>query len=207
MNAANDIATYTLAPGTSLAPRSLYTATVTGAKSIATGLALASPYVWQFTTGVTVSVTRPSVTITVPATTSPGPTAAVPTNTAISAVFSASMAPATINASQLYTHLRGAVRVSRRHVSYTVGNDTAVFLPAAALTPGSTYTATITTAATDLAGNALGGNPALLPAASNYVWTFTTAVGDSGCQRIGAFHQPRRQCRRYLPKRQRQCHV
>ncbi|MFI4941115.1 MAG: ice-binding family protein, partial [Burkholderiales bacterium] len=38
------------------------------------------------------------------------------------------------------------------------------------------YTAIITTAATDLAGNALGGNPALLPAASNYVWTFTTAA-------------------------------
>jgi len=176
LNAANDIATYTLASGTSLAPGTLYTATVTGAKSIASGLALASPYVWQFTTGVTVSVTRPTVTITVPATTSPGPTAAVPTNTAISAVFSTSMAPATINATSFTLTCAAPCVSPAGTVSYTVGNDTAVFLPAAALTAGSTYTATITTAATDLAGNALGGNPALLPAASNYVWTFTTAV-------------------------------
>jgi DNA-binding transcriptional regulator YdaS (Cro superfamily) len=176
LNAGNDIAAYTLASGTSLAAGTLYTATVTGAKSIATGLALASPYVWQFTTGVTASVTRPSVTITVPPTTSPGPTAAVPTNTAITAVFSTSMAPATITATSFTLTCAAPCVSPAGTVSYTVGNNTAVFLPAAALTSGSTYTATITTAATDLAGNALGGNQALLPAASNYVWTFTTAA-------------------------------
>jgi hypothetical protein len=176
LDASKEIATFTLAPATSLALSTVYTATVTGATSIATGLALASPYVWKFTTGVTASVTRPSVTITVPATTSPGPTAAVPTNTAITAVFSTSMAPATITAAS-FTLACAAPCVSPVGiVSYTVGSNTAVFLPAAALTAGSTYTATITTAATDLAGNALGGNPALLPAASNYVWTFTTAA-------------------------------
>jgi hypothetical protein len=51
-----------------------------------------------------------------------------------------------------------------------------VFTPAASLTVGDTYTATITTAATDLAGNALAGNQAPLPGASNYVWTFTAAA-------------------------------
>jgi hypothetical protein len=61
-------------------------------------------------------------------------------------------------------------------VSYEVGSDTAVFTPAAALTLGATYTATITTAATDLGGNALAGNQAALPAASAYVWTFTTSA-------------------------------
>ena len=45
------VATYSLTSGTALAPLTLYTATVTGATSVATGLALASPYVWQFTTG------------------------------------------------------------------------------------------------------------------------------------------------------------
>ncbi len=59
-------------------------------------------------------------------------------------------------------------------MTYVVGSRTAVFTPAAPLTAGSTYTGTITTAATDLAGNALAGNQAALPAASNYVWTFTT---------------------------------
>ncbi|MFI4940334.1 MAG: Ig-like domain-containing protein, partial [Burkholderiales bacterium] len=85
LNASNGIATFTLAAGTSLAPSTLYTATVTGAKSLASGLALASPYVWQFTTGLASAVTRPGVTLTVPATTTPGPTTGVPTNTAITA--------------------------------------------------------------------------------------------------------------------------
>ena len=61
-------------------------------------------------------------------------------------------------------------------MTYQVGARTAVFTPTAALATSTTYTATITTAATDLAGNALGGNQAPLPAASNYVWTFTTAA-------------------------------
>ncbi|NNM51006.1 MAG: DUF3494 domain-containing protein, partial [Pseudomonadales bacterium] len=176
LNAASLIATYTLAAGTNLKAGTLYTATVTGAKSLATGLALASPYIWQFTTGVTVRVTRPSVTVTVPVTTSPGPTTGVPTNTAITAVFSTSMDPVTIDASSFTLTCAAPCVSPTGTVSYTVGSNTAVFLPTAALTAGSTYTATITTAATDLAGNALGGNPALLPAASNYVWTFTTAA-------------------------------
>jgi hypothetical protein len=39
-----------------------------------------------------------------------------------------------------------------------------------------TYTARVTTAASDLAGNMLAGNQAALPAASDYVWTFTTTA-------------------------------
>jgi hypothetical protein len=63
-------------------------------------------------------------------------------------------------------------------VTYVVGSRTAVFTPAAVLAASTTYTATITTAATDLAspGNSLAGNQAPLPAASNYIWTFTTAA-------------------------------
>ena len=61
-------------------------------------------------------------------------------------------------------------------MSYSSDNRTAVFAPAAALTAGATYTAKITTAATDVPGNALAGNQAALPAASNYVWTFTAAA-------------------------------
>jgi hypothetical protein len=61
-------------------------------------------------------------------------------------------------------------------VSYAVGTRTAAFTPTAPLAVNTTYTATITTAATDLSGNALAGNQAPLPAASNYVWTFTTGT-------------------------------
>ncbi|MEJ7747603.1 MAG: ice-binding family protein, partial [Luteimonas sp.] len=57
-----------------------------------------------------------------------------------------------------------------------VGTRTATFAPSAPLALGTTYTATITTTATDLSGNALAGNQAPLPAASNYVWTFTTVA-------------------------------
>jgi hypothetical protein len=51
-----------------------------------------------------------------------------------------------------------------------------MFTPGAPLAVGKTYTATITATATDIAGNGLGGNQAPLPAASSYVWTFTTAA-------------------------------
>ena len=61
-------------------------------------------------------------------------------------------------------------------VSYSIGTRTALFTPNALLTVGAIYTATITSAATDLAGNALAGNQAVLPAASSYVWTFTAAA-------------------------------
>lgn len=170
------IATLSLAPGTTLAASTVYTATVTAARSLATGLALATPYVWRFTTGVLPDTTRPRVTITVPATTSPGPTAGVPTNTAISAVFTEEMAPLTISASSFTLSCAAPCTAPSGTVTYAVGSKTAVFRPAAALAPSTTYVATITTAATDLAGNALAGNQAALPAASNYQWTFTTAA-------------------------------
>jgi hypothetical protein len=177
LDATNRIATFTLTPASTLAPATLYTATVTGATSLATGLALASPYVWHFTTGITADTTRPRVTLTAPATTSPGPTPGVPTNTAITAVFTEEMAPASIMLAGTFTVTCAAPCVSPvGDVSYAVGTGTAVFTPRAVLTASTTYTATITTAATDLAGNQLAGNQAALPAASNYVWTFTTAA-------------------------------
>jgi hypothetical protein len=46
-------------------------------------------------------------------------------------------------------------------------NDTATFTPSAALTVGMMYTATVTTAVTDVAGQ---------PLATTYSWTFTTAA-------------------------------
>jgi hypothetical protein len=169
----NRIATYQLA--SALATGTMYTATITAAKSATTGLALANPYVWKFTTGVVSDTTRPRVASTVPPTTVPGPTPAIVTNTAISALFTEDMAPASISSST-FTLACGAPCVSPAgQVSYSVGNRTAVFTPAAALAANTTYTATITTGATDLAGNALAGNQSPLPAASNYVWSFTTA--------------------------------
>lgn len=176
LDSTNRVATFTLAPATALAPLTLYTATVTGARSLATGLPLANPYVWQFTTGVIPDTTRPRVILTAPATTSPGPTMGVPVNSAVSAVFSEDMAPATIIGSSFTLTCLAPCVSPAGSVTYAVGTRTASFTPTAALAVGATYTATVTTAATDLAGNALAGNQAPLPAASNYVWTFTTAT-------------------------------
>jgi len=176
-DATNTIATFTLTLGTSLAPDTLYTVTITGAQSLATGLALASPYVWHFTTGATQDMTRPRVTATDPVTTIPGPTGGVPTNTAITASFTKDMDPLTITAASFTVTCPAQCVSLAGVVSYAVGSKTAIFRPNAALAPNTTYTATITTAATDLAGNALEGNQAPPPAASNYVWTFTTGSG------------------------------
>jgi hypothetical protein len=120
--------------------------------------------------------TRPRVTITVPATTAPGPTLNAPTNTAITAVFTEDMAPATIGAASFTVTCAAPCVSPAGVVSYAAGSRTAVFTPAAVLAAGQTYTATVTSAATDLAANQLAGNQAALPAASNYVWTFTTAA-------------------------------
>jgi hypothetical protein len=174
LDASGRIATYTLTSAGNLEANTQYTATITGAQSLGTGLAMVQPFVWHFTTGVIADVVKPTVTLTVPVTTSSGPTLNVPTNTAISAAFSEDMAPLTIKASSFTVTCSAPCTSPSGTVSYSVGSKTAVFTPTAALTASTTYTATITTAATDLVGNALAGNQAPLPAASNYVWTFTT---------------------------------
>jgi Bacterial Ig-like domain len=62
LDSTGKIATFTLATGSALVPFTQYTATITGATN-STGLALASPYVWQFTTGALVA---PTVTAVAP---------------------------------------------------------------------------------------------------------------------------------------------
>jgi hypothetical protein len=159
-----------------LAPLQLYTATITDASSLATGLELATPYTWSFTTGSTTNTTRPRVSVTSPITTPGGTTVNVPVNSAITASFTESMAVASINANSFTVTCASPCVSPTGTVTYNVGSDTAVFTPTAPLTVPATYVATITTAATDLTGNALAGNQAALPAASNYVWTFSTAA-------------------------------
>lgn len=176
LDASNKIATYTVTTGTTLVPLTVYTATVAGATSLANGTSQAAPYTWSFTTGAAPDIVPPSVVSTLPATNMPGPTPNVAANTAISAVFTKEMAPATISATS-FTVICAAPCVSpAATVSYTVGTATATFTPTGGpLQSGVTYTATITTAATDLAGNRLAGNQAPAPSPSNYVWQFTIA--------------------------------
>ena len=177
LDGTHTVATFTLTPGTALATATLYTGKITGATALSDGIAMAHPYTWQFTTvGTPSDLTRPQVSVTAPATTIPGPTAGVPGNTAISATFTKNMAPATITGTSFTVTCVAPCVSPTGTVSYSVGARTAVFRPSANFTVGDTYTATITTAATDVAGNTLAGNQAPLPTASDYVWKFTAAA-------------------------------
>jgi Ice-binding-like/Bacterial Ig-like domain len=176
LNANHTIATFTLAAGEALTADTPYTATITAARSLIGGVALTSPYVWQFTTGTTSNATRPAVLLTEPVTTEPGPTPGVAANSVVTATFSEDMAAATLNSTSFTLTCAAPCISAGNTVTYDTGTRTALLTPVSALSVGATYTATITTAATDLAGNALGGNQAPSPAASNYVWTFTTVT-------------------------------
>ncbi len=152
-------------PSSNLNPSTTYTATITtGAKDLA-GNAMASNYVWSFSTAATADTTAPTVTLTDPATVvAPGvPTSGVPINQKISATFSEPMDPLTINTTT-FTLKQGTTAVTG---AVTYSGVIATFTPSNNLVSGTTYTATITTGATDLAGNAL---------ATNYVWSFSTAA-------------------------------
>jgi hypothetical protein len=152
------------APTANLLPSTQYTATISTSAQSATGNALAGDFVWSFTTGTTADTTAPTVTATLPVS---GATS-VPTNQAITATFSKVMDSATITASGTFTlAVAGAGGAA---VPGTVGfaGSTATFQPTSALAANTEFTATITTAAEDLSGNAL---------AANFVWSFTTGAG------------------------------
>lgn len=155
--------TATFAPTSALAANTLFTATITTRAKNPAGTALANNYNWTFTTGSTASTTPPTVTSTDPVNLANG----VSINKRVRATFSTSMDPVTLTTST-FTVSQGATPVLGA-VSYS--GTTATFTPSSALALNSTYTATITTGATDLAGN---------PLASNYGWTFTTALCSQG---------------------------
>jgi hypothetical protein len=185
-DATSKTATFTPTIPATLPVSTLFTATITTGAMDLEGNALVSNYVWTFTTGLAPDTIKPRVTVTFPATTIPGPTPGVPTNTAITATFTKNMAPATLISpatSFTLTCAPACVYPSvTGTVSYAVASKTAKFKPTvpAVLEVGKTYTATIkgtgASPVTDLAGNALAGNQAALPASSDYIWTFNTVA-------------------------------
>ena len=98
-------------------------------------------------------------------------TTGVAVNLKISVDFSTAMDAATINASTFTLDGPGTTPVSG---SVTYSGLTAVFEPAGALVPSTTFTATLKggpAGVKDLAGNML---------AADFVWSFTTGVGVGG---------------------------
>ena len=146
-------------PASNLTANTVYTATITtGAEDVA-GNSLVSNYVWTFTTGTVSDVIAPTVISTDPSNLETG----VMLNKRPSATFSEVMNASTLNASTFT--LKNGLNAVSGIVSYS--GVSATFTPLTNLLPNTVYTATITTGAQDLAGNAL---------AANYVWTFTTGA-------------------------------
>lgn len=143
-------------PLSNLANNTLYTATITiGATDLA-GNAMANNFVFTFTTGAVADVTPPTVILVNPADLATD----VAINSAVHATFSKDMDQLTI--SPVTFTVAGVTGL----VTYDAVSRIATFTPSANLDVNTTYTATVTTGAKDLAGNAL---------AADYVWSFTTA--------------------------------
>jgi Ice-binding-like/Bacterial Ig-like domain len=161
--AASNTAIFT--PTANLTANTVYTATITTGAMSAGGDALAANFVWTFKTGATTNSSAPTIISTNPANGAP----AVPINQKVAAIFSAAMNAATINGTTFTVTGPGATLVAGT-VTYSAGSNTAVFAPTTNLAPSTTFTATVTNGAQDLAGNALG------PGAVPNPWTFTTGA-------------------------------
>ena len=151
--------TATFTPTANLAYSKVYTVTVTtGVKDMA-GNALAVNYTFNFTTLDAPDTTPPLVKSTDPLDNATG----VAANKVVAATFSEAMTASTINTTT-FTLKQGTTPVTGL-VAYS--GVIATFTPTGNLMANTVYTATITTGAKDLAGNAL---------ATNNVFTFTTAL-------------------------------
>jgi hypothetical protein len=146
-------------PTGNLTPNTKYTATITTGATDLAGNALAANFTWSFTTGVTLDITAPTVTLVSPANLETG----VAINRKINATFSKPMDATTITTTT-FTLKQGTTPVSG---AVTYVGLVATFRPNVNLAISTTYTATITTGAKDLAGNAL---------VSAYTWSFTTGT-------------------------------
>jgi hypothetical protein len=145
-------------PDNNLSSGAVYTAAIsTVAKDLA-GNPLAETYTWSFTAGAVADTTAPTVSYTAPVNAATG----VSTNTKVSATFSEAMNPSLIMTA--FTLMNGDTVIPG---SVTYSGVTAVFTPDVNLTANTLCTATISTDATDLAGN---------PLAASHSWSFTTGA-------------------------------
>jgi hypothetical protein len=151
--------TATFTPSNTLALSTLYTATITTAATDVYGIALASNFVWTFTTG-----SNPCAPPAVISVTPPKAATGICPNTVVTATFSGAMMPSTINAAT-FTVTGPRTTAVAGVVTYSL--STATFTPTNPLTLNTLYTGTIWAGAKDTFGNAL---------ANNFVWTFTTSA-------------------------------
>ena len=160
VNAELRLAAFAPTPLYMLLPNTGYTATIKGGVGGVADLAgnpMVSDYEWNWTTGAEPDTIAPTITLVSPADLAQS----VAINSAVSVTFSEAMYSQTIN-TENFT-VEGVTGV----VTYDVINGIATFTPSGNLTNNTSYTATVTTGTTDLAGNTLENNK---------VWRFTTAA-------------------------------
>src|SRR6185369_14101445 len=146
--------TATFTPTSPLDASSVYTATISSGAKSSSGVALGTDMVWSFTT----------VGLPVAGTSDPLDNAtAVSLSKVVAITFSGPMDPSTITSSTFM--LKQGTTAVAGTVAYS--GSTATFTPTSALTANMVYTATVTTGAKNVAGDAI---------ASNKVWSFTTLV-------------------------------
>jgi len=154
---ANGTATFT--PSSSLMEGGVYHVMLSTEVTDLAGNPLASPYGWIFTTVDTVEAIAPTVLSTTPHASASG----VPLNQRVSITFSEPMAPATISAATLTLRAGSAPIIS----TVTYSGTSAFLTPWELLQESTEYTVTLSTDATDLAGNTIE---------SEFEWRFTTGT-------------------------------
>jgi uncharacterized protein (TIGR03437 family) len=156
------VATFT--PSTSLAPGTIYTATITNGVADLSGNALAANYVWSFATASGV-ISGPPPVLPVIVTTIPNNNekqAQVTTN--LLAIFDEAMNPLTLTTSTFQV-FQGGTQIAG---TVTYSGSTAIFTPATNLLPNTVYNAVVKGVAADIYGTIMG---------TDYTWTFTTGTG------------------------------
>ncbi|HEY7090888.1 MAG TPA: N,N-dimethylformamidase beta subunit family domain-containing protein, partial [Tepidisphaeraceae bacterium] len=143
-----------LVPNSQLAATTTYIATVSGASDLS-GNVMTTPFSWSFTTS------NPSAPPSIISVTPEAGATGVAKGAEIEATFSKLVQAASIS----FVLTDSAGNVVPGTVNYEDEENTASFTPNAALSPLTSYTATVS-GATDLSGN---------PMTSPYFWSFTTA--------------------------------
>lgn len=147
--------TATFIPSANLAFSTTYTVTISSAAKDTAGTTMAANKVWSFTTTIP-DATPPTVTSTSPA----GDATNIAQNSVLTVTFSEAMTKSAVEAAGSITLDNGITGT----VSYNPATWVATFIPSTLLAKSTLYTATVSTAVTDEAGNHL---------VQNKVWTFT----------------------------------
>jgi methionine-rich copper-binding protein CopC len=150
--------TAVFSPSAALVPNTVYLATVTTDAKDLGGNPLDLDRSWRFTTGAAPDTVPPAVVSVAPGDGAVGVSVA----TVLTATFSEAIDPTTLNSASFT--LTGGGEVVLGEVRYT--GTTATFTPASPLAHDTRYTATLTPAIRDLAGN---------PLPTAYTWSFSTA--------------------------------